>query len=76
MKPKETDWFRKKGKVGDIIYPFWNGSSGFFKNPVWQVVTETNKEGKITAIAICEDYATVRALEIMKQLNKNRGLVR
>lgn len=70
MTPKETRWFMKKGKVGEIIYPFWNGSGGFFKKPLWEVVTKVDKNGKIIEIAICDDYATVRALEIMKKLQE------
>ena len=30
----------KEYKIGDIIYPFYNGTLGFFKRPIWKVVIE------------------------------------
>ena len=37
--------YKKKHKVGDIIYPYYNGTSGFFKIKIWSVVVRVDKKG-------------------------------
>ena len=36
--------YKRKYKVGDIIYPFYNGTLGFFKTNIWSVVEKVDKE--------------------------------
>ena len=60
----------EKYKVGDIIYPHYNGTSGFFKRPRWDVVTRVDKEGNVMDASYLYTYASVRALEIMFEIEK------
>ena len=56
------------GKVGDIIYPAYNGTNGMFKNSRWDLVLEVNKKGKIKRTRYIWDVATVEALNCRKLL--------
>ena len=35
----------KKYKIGDVIYPFNNGSTGFLKRRYWEVIIKIDKKG-------------------------------
>ena len=39
-----------KAKVGDIIYPAYNGTNGFFKKPEWHLVIEVTDDGIIKQV--------------------------
>ena len=56
------------GKVGDIIYPAYNGTCGFLKKPRWDVVMRVNKDGMILDRSCLWDYSSVRAIEVMQIL--------
>jgi len=68
----------KEYKIGDIIYPFYNGTLGFFKRPIWKVVIEIDK--KLGAIKYeywyRQETASLRSMIIKlenKLKNKRRG---
>jgi hypothetical protein len=58
-----------QGKVGDIIKPAFNGTNGFFQKPEWHVVTKIDKDGYILDRAIVYDWETIRAIQIMQELD-------
>ena len=57
------------GKVGDIIYPAYNKTNGWFKKERWDLITKVNKEGYIFDRHFIWDYATVRAIEFIQILD-------
>lgn len=58
---------KKTGKIGDIVYPAHNGTDGFWKKPRWDLITVVDKEGKIVERIYIWEYATVKALELLKE---------
>ena len=56
------------GEEGDIIYPAFNGTNGWFTMPRWDLVTKTNKHGKIVRRRYIWNYAAVEALEAIIDL--------
>ena len=56
-----------KGKVGDIIYPAYNNTNGFWQKPRWDLVTKVDKKGNILNRRYIWDVATVHAIRIMKE---------
>ena len=54
------------GNVGDIIYPAYNGTSGFWKTPRWDIVTNINKDGLIIGRTCIWDYNAVRAIQTIR----------
>ena len=58
------------GKIGDIIYPAYNGTNGWFKKSRWDLVTKIDKKGHIIIREFIWDYSTVRTLELLNILNK------
>ena len=40
---------KQKYKVGDVIYPFYNGTGVWYKRNRWDLVTEIDKKGYPTA---------------------------
>ena len=57
-----------KGKIGDIIYPAYNGTNGFWQRPRWDLVTKVDKKGNITDRRYIWDLATVKAIELIQDL--------
>ncbi len=74
------DWFfgglnfeeTTHGKVGDIIYPAYNGTNGFCKKERWDLVMKVDKKGFIICVAFIWDFATIRAIELIQELNKKK----
>ena len=62
--------FKKQthGKVGEIIYPAYNNTNGFFKKPRWDLVMKVDKDGKILKVNYIWYYATVKAIELIQEL--------
>lgn len=58
---------RETGEVGEIIYPAYNGTSGFWKKPRWDLITRVDKKGNILDIRYIWDIATVDAIEILQK---------
>ncbi len=59
--------YTKYGKIGDIIYPAYNYTNGWFCKSRWDLVTEVDKDGSIIHVQYIWDSATVRAIELMKE---------
>ncbi len=57
-----------KGKVGDIIYPAYNGTNGFWQKLRWDLVIEVDEKGDILDVRYIWDVATVKAIELMQLL--------
>ena len=65
-----------KGKVGDIIYPAYNGTNGFWKTERWDLVMIVDsKDGTILHRRLLWDHASVAAIEAMRDLEliRKRG---
>lgn len=58
------------GKVGDIIYPAYNGTNGFWQTPRWDLVIKVDEKDKIIDRRYIWDFATVKAIELIQELNK------
>lgn len=56
-----------KGKVGDIIYPAYNGTNGWFTTSRWDVVTKIDKDGNIIGRRYIWDFATVEAIKLIQE---------
>ena len=61
------------GKVGDIIYPAYNKTNGWFAKGRWDVVLKVDKKGRIIAREFVWNHATIRAIEIIKKLKEQKG---
>ena len=62
-----------KGKVGDIIYPAYNYTNGFWQTPRWDLVLAVDKEGIIIRRRFIWEHATVDAIKCMQELELIRG---
>jgi len=60
-----------KGKVGDIVYPAYNNTNGFWQTSRWDLVLAVNKEGEIIRRRFIWDHATVDAIKCIQEM---RGL--
>lgn len=58
------------GKVGDIIYPAYNNTNGFWIASRWDLVTLVNKDGEIMDRVYIHNYATVNAIELIQKYPK------
>ena len=58
-------------KPGDIIYPHYNGTAGWFKKSRWDVIIRISKTELKTSCLY--DYSSVRAIEITRELNNEKG---
>lgn len=75
---KDIDWlvgganFEREtyGEVGEIIYPAYNNTNGWFKSSRWDLIEKVDKKGKIIKVSCIWDYSTVRAIELMQLLNE------
>jgi len=56
-----------KGKVGDIIYPAYNNTNGFWQRSRWDLVTKVDEYGNIIDKRYIWDIATVNAIELIKE---------
>ena len=63
-----------KGKVGDIIYPAYNDTNGFWVKSRWDLIIEVDKKGNIIDTRYIWDFATVKAIELMQVLDKIKSL--
>ncbi len=63
---KET----KSGAVGEIIYPAYNGTNGFWKKSRWDLIVKVDKKGSVVHIFCIWDFATVKAIQLMQELIK------
>jgi len=57
-----------KANVGDIIYPAYNGTNGFFKSSRWDLVVQVYPDGTIKERRYIWDIATVKAIELIQSL--------
>lgn len=62
----------KRYKVGDIVYPYYNGTTRWFKKPRWDVITQVSPDGTISEVHYLYNYEAARAIEIMQILNKGK----
>ena len=60
------------GKVGDIIYPAYNGTNGFWRKPRWDLIIRVDKEGGIIHVGYIWDFTTVRAIQLMQKLAEEK----
>ncbi len=73
---KLLDWFlgganykiKRKGKIGEIIFPAYNGTNGWFKKSRWDLIKKVNKEGEIILTACIWNFEVVRAIELMQEV--------
>ncbi len=61
---------QRKGKVGEIIYPAYNGTNGFFIRSRWDLIVEVDEKGNIVHVRYIWDYATVQAIELIRDFKK------
>ena len=61
----------RHGKVGDIVYPAYNGTNCWWKESRWDLITKVNGNGVIIGRQYIWDYATVRAIELIQLLHLN-----
>jgi len=69
----------RKYKLGDIIYPAYNGTNGWLQKPRWDLVTGVDKKSNIITARSIHDYATIAALQILVEFyglkfNKKKNL--
>lgn len=66
--------FQKKthGKKGEIIYPAYNGTNGFWKQSRWDLIMKTDKLARILDVRYIYDFATVRAIQLIQELGENK----
>lgn len=62
-----------KGKVGDIIYPAYNGTNGFWKKDRWDLVLVVDKERNIIKRRFIWDYATAEAILLIQELQSSHN---
>ena len=60
----------KKGKVGDIIFPAYNGTNGSFTSPRWDLVMKVDHKGFIISRKYLWDHASVVAIEAVQELKE------
>ncbi len=65
-----------KGKVGDIIYPAYNETNGFWETARWDLVIKVDKNNNIIDVRYIWDIATVHAIELMQLLNNLKNQTR
>lgn len=63
----------EKGKIGDIIYPAYNGTNGFWERSRWDLVVNIDKKGNIIEVRYIWDFATVRAIELIQLLKTKKS---
>lgn len=67
MKTMKYD-YKKKHKVGDIIYPNENETDGILNKSIWSVVTEINNKGNWKNIKHWESYETAKLCSMIVEL--------
>lgn len=64
------DIWDMKAKVGDIIYPAYNGTGSYLNQLLgkrrWDLVKTVDSKGYITDVTNIFDYSIVRTLDILK----------
>ena len=60
-----------KTNVGNIIYPVYNNTNGFWSKSRWDLVTKVDGNGNILDVRYIWDYSTVNAIELMQLLYHN-----
>ena len=60
------------GKVGDIIYPAFNGTNGLWKTSRWDLVMGVDDKGRIIKRNFMWSFCTVKAIELMKELQEKQ----
>lgn len=61
----------RRYKVGDIIYPYYNKTSEWYKKSRWDLVVKVNKKGNPIDTRYIWNYATVRAIELIALIQKS-----
>ncbi len=56
-----------KGKIGDIIYPAYNGTNGWFKQSRWELITKVDSNNNIMDVHYIYDFATVKSIELIRE---------
>ncbi len=64
-----------KGKVGDIIYPAYNETNGFWQKPRWDLVVEVDDKNNIIDRRYIWDVSTVNAIKLTLYLLKLKGVI-
>lgn len=56
--------YKKKYKIGDIIYPFYNNTYQWYRNNVWSVVVKIDKKGNWKHIKswYCQECAELHSM--------------
>lgn len=65
--------YNKKHKVGDIIYPYYNGTAVWYKRSIWSVVTEVDDKGHWKTLKYWYSDETARLYSIIIKLSQKRG---
>ena len=58
----------RKGKIGEIIYPEYNGTNGWFQKPRWDLVMKVNRDEEIISIRHLWSVYELRAVEAIQDL--------
>ncbi len=59
-----------RAKVGDIIYPEYNGTAGIFRRTRWDLVTAVDKDGYIINVATIWNHSIVRMIDLLRAYPK------
>lgn len=60
-------------KVGEIIYPHYNKTGTSFKKSRWDLILKVNDKGNPIETRFIWDFATVRAIELMQELEASQS---
>ncbi len=63
---------QEKCEIGDVIYPHYNGTAGFFKESIWNVVTELDEEGYWKKLHCWYSNETAELHSMILNLHKTR----
>ena len=73
LKPKnqgrrnEMSIWGMRAKVGDIIYPHYNGTDLFWKKTRWDLVTAVDKDGYIINVSTIWEHSVVRMIKLLRE---------
>jgi len=66
--------YKKQHQIGDIIYPHYNGTAGFFAKNIWSVVVAISSEKTWKHITHWESEETARLHSmILKHTKDNKN---
>ncbi|KKL72170.1 hypothetical protein LCGC14_2087570 [marine sediment metagenome] len=65
--------YAKKHKIGDIIYPYFNGTAVWYKKSIWNVVTKIDKDKHWKSIKYFRSSETAELYSMIIKDKSKRG---